>query len=241
MLHKTPGVILKNTKYKETSLITKIYTGEFGLQSYIINGVRSARSKNKAALLRPGTLLNLVVYHREGRSLNRLKEWQVLHVFREVPFEIKKGGLLLFIMEVLGKCLQESEKNETLFEFIRDSIIYLDRTQKPVKNFHLLFLLKLSAYIGFYPREDQKEENIYFDLREGVFTPQISDHRYVANATISGIIQSILSLGFDEISELNFNKTDKKQLLENLLNYYRLHIPLFGKVNTPDILEEVWR
>jgi len=74
MLHKTKGIVLNYIKYSDTSIIAKIYTEAFGLQSYIVNSVRSSKAKNKIALFQPLTLLEMVVYHKNHQGLQRISE-----------------------------------------------------------------------------------------------------------------------------------------------------------------------
>ena len=53
MYHKTRAIVLHCIKYSETSVIAKIYTEKLGMQSYMVKGVRAAKSKSKAAMLQP--------------------------------------------------------------------------------------------------------------------------------------------------------------------------------------------
>lgn len=126
MLHKTRGIVCKTLKYSDTSIITHIYTEKLGLQSYIVRGVRSAKSKGKAALYQHGNLLDLVVYHKESASLQNVSEANLAHMYTSTPFDVVKSALLIFYLEVLNKVLQEQEENEGLFDFLlNNSFIWM--------------------------------------------------------------------------------------------------------------------
>src|SRR6186997_1907165 len=100
MLHKTNGIVFRFTKYGESSIIVNIFTGLFGLQSYIVNGVRSRTAKSRMALYQPLTLLDLVVYHRENANINRIKEVKCAHPFHSIFMDVKKSTIGMFILEV---------------------------------------------------------------------------------------------------------------------------------------------
>lgn len=149
MLHKTSAIVLHTTPYSNTSVIAKLYTREFGLQGYLVNSVRSAKAKNKNAYFQPLTLLDLVVYHNPAKNLQRISQLEYLHRFSRIPFQTHTGAQALFIAEVLYRTIREEESNPVLFDFITESILFLDKSDEPLPDFHLLFLLKLAAFLGF--------------------------------------------------------------------------------------------
>src|SRR6478609_6413457 len=142
MLHKTRGIVLGHIKYGDSSIISKIYTEEFGLQTYIVNGVRSKSSKNKIALFQQLTLLDMVVYHKENREINRISEMKCNTVFHSIPFEQKKICIVIFIAELLGKTIKEHYPNKELFEWILHTIAYLDEMPEKYENLHLQFMIQ---------------------------------------------------------------------------------------------------
>jgi len=156
MLQKTRGLVLNYLRYRETSIIVKIYTEEFGVQTYIENGVRSSKGKNKIALFQPLTLLDLVVYFKDSAGIQRISEIKVNHPYSTIPFDITKSTIALFITEVLSKTLKEEAGNPRLFQFLRESLIWLDQATEGYENFHLWFLLRLSFYLGFEPTTGQQ-------------------------------------------------------------------------------------
>ena len=168
MLHKTRGIVLNYIRYRETSIIVKIYTELFGIQSYIVNGVRSSKSKtNRIAFFQPLTLLDLVVYHKsKEQTLHRLSEVKCSIPFKSLPFDFIKSSMAMFLTEILVKTLKEEEKNESLFDFLQDSILELENSAERFENFHLMFMAKLAFYLGFGSEtakeiEEQLTENTY--------------------------------------------------------------------------------
>jgi DNA repair protein RecO (recombination protein O) len=149
MLQKTRGIVFRFTKFGETSVIVNIFTEVYGLQSYIVNGVRSKSSKNKIALFQPLTLLDLVVYHRANAEINRIKEMKCLYPYRSVPVDVKKSTIAMFLIEVINKAVKEETHAFELCDFLIQSFITLDEMEFNAGNFHLIFLLKLSRFLGF--------------------------------------------------------------------------------------------
>lgn len=241
MLHHTRGLVLRNVKYSDTSLISKIYTEQFGLQSYLLQGIRSPKSKHKSNLIQPMNFLNLVVYHKEGRNLQRVKEFSPAFLYNEVPFDVRKGAVGLFMLEVLTKCLKEEAGDVVLFEFLESSYRQLDEMEEGLGRFHLLFLLALSRFMGFYPSlPDQSGANL-FDLREGTFTTHRPPHPdWIDQAQTEPLWQLVKSYELNEPESLSFSAKTRRILLGDLLRYYELHVANFSRVNAHAILETVF-
>ena len=135
-LHKARGIVLRTVKYGETSLIVTIFTDLFGIQSYLINGVRASTKKGsgKANLFQPAAILDLIVYYNEFKNLQRIKEFRWGHLYQNILSDIKKNAVSLFMVELLTKCLKQPETNEDLFHFVEDSFLQLDQSNSYVLN-----------------------------------------------------------------------------------------------------------
>src|ERR1051326_2857465 len=163
MLHKTRGIVLRTTNYSDSSIITKTYTEQFGIQSYLIKGAKRKKASIKANLFQPLSLLDLVVYKKEKKQLQTLKEAKPEIHFTSVPHDLAKTSILFFLDEVLLKCLHEEENNPELFSFLHETIQTLDAAEKSFSNLHLIFLIRFSRFLGFYPQGKFSELNSLFD------------------------------------------------------------------------------
>jgi DNA repair protein RecO (recombination protein O) len=227
MYHQTKGIVISNTKYGETSIVCKVYTENFGLQTYIINGVR--KKKGKSIYYQPLSLLDLTVYHKEKSTLQRVKEAKPFYQYQSLPYAIEKSSIAFFMAEVLQKCLREEEENIPLFNFIWQSLIALD-TQELDSQFHLHFLLQLSSFLGFYPNTIDGNEG-YFDMINGTFVNSIPTHKHYFEDT-----EPLLTL----LNGHSVLKKNKRFLLEKLIEYYRLHIEGFSNLKTLPVLETIF-
>ncbi len=240
MMLKTRGIVLRSMKYRESSLILDVYTETHGLRSYLVNGVRSARSRMSAGLFQVMSLIEMVAYHREDRSLNRLREVRPAYVFQKIPFDVTRGAVGLFIAEIAQKTLREREENPRLFQFLYDTFVYLDATEEPIGNVHLHFLLELSTFLGFMPTGDYSAATPLFDLKEGVFIPGLPGHKYFLDERRSGQLYALVERNRRRAHEVNLSREERRNLLNDLLLYYRLHIEGLPDINAHLILQEVF-
>ena len=239
MLAKTEGIIFRTTKYSESSVIAAIYTEQFGLQSYIINGVRGKSKTLKPSLIQPLAMLSMEVYKREGKNINRAKSLEPLFLFKEIPFDVVKSSLAMFIAEVLNKCVVEEEKNSALFNFLKAKIISLDE-EKSVSDFHLKFLAQLTSYLGFSPHGKYSEATPVFDLMEGSF---VSAAKNLHPHFVVGETARDLSELFSPSPNLfpqGRGTVARKEILTALLEYYSLHVSSFKKIKSLEVLEQVF-
>ncbi len=238
MIETTKAIVLSTIKFQDTSLIVKCYTQK-GLKSYLIKGVLSKKSKKlKPAYFQIFTLLEIVANHNNKGTLNYMKEVQVYYPFHSLPTDIHKSSIALFLAEILINVLKEEEENSILYHYLETAFIWLD-THPKTANFHLLFLLNLTKYLGFYPSKP-KENDSFFNLQEGNF----SFHKPIANH-ISGknltLLKSIIGINFDAISKMDFNAASRQLLLNILIQYFALHLPDFRKPKSLAILQTIFR
>jgi DNA repair protein RecO (recombination protein O) len=228
MLFKTRGIVINYIRYRETSVIVKIYTEEFGMQTYIENGVRSSKSKNKIALFQPLTLLDLVIYHKDGKDIHRISEMKCNHPFQTLPFDIHKSSISLFITEILGKCLHEESNNSNLFQFLNNSILWLDGTTENFENFHLQFLLQLGTYLGFSPENAHE------------ISHELSIHNLQKpTQELENQLDMLLNNQYDKAPKID--RFSRNQLLDFIILFYRLHVDTLAEVKSLAVLHEVMR
>ncbi|HLP96141.1 MAG TPA: DNA repair protein RecO [Saprospiraceae bacterium] len=236
---KTRGIVFRSVKYGETSVIADIFTEEKGLCSFIGGGVRSAKAKMPYNLFQPMTVVELVAYHREGSGSSRLKEMRASEVWTSIPFDLKHGAVALFMAEVCRKAIHEEEEHRELFDFILENLHWLDSTPHPLANLHLHFLLALSGYLGFQPLPPDTAGEVFFDLREGIFSPAPPPHTLIMEPDQVQQMLFLMDNPLETVHELSLTRAQRKALLVKLLQYYQLHLPGFREVHTPEILEMV--
>ena len=242
-LHKTKGIVLRAVKYGETSLIVTIFTELFGLQSYLVNGVRTSSKKGsgKANLFQPTAILDMVVYNNELKHLNRIKEFKWSYLYKNIFSDVPKNAVALFMIELLTKCLKQPEANPELFEFCEDAFIHLDEsTGSVMANFPLFFALQLPVFFGFRISDEYSAKNSIVDLQEGMFVPERPDHFHFLEGKQAEVTSELLKIMQpEELEQLKLNHDFRRQLLFAYETYYALHIQEFGTMKTLTVLREV--
>lgn len=242
MTHKTKGIVLRTTKYGETSLVVTIFTELFGIQTYLVNGVRtSSQASAKAMYFQPAAILDLVVYHQQNKNMHRIREFKWDYLYIRVFGNVIRNSIALFMVELLYKSLKQPEQNPPLFEFCEDVLKELDKADNPVAaNLPLFFTLHLSHFLGFRLIDNYDEENTYLDLQEGCFTPFAPGHAYLLEGEQARVTSELLkTLQPAELSQVILNKETRRNLLLSYQDYYTLHVHDFGKLKTLAVLNEV--
>lgn len=240
MIHKTRGIVLRTVDYSDTSIIVKIYTEQFGIQGYLIKGARRKNAFVKANLFQPLSLLELVVYKKEKKQLQTLKEAQAEIHFVSIPNVPAKTSILFFLNEVIVKCLQEEENNPELFSFLHESIQTLETSEKGFANLHLIFLIRFSKFLGFFPQGNFSEANYIFDLQEGKFANKEPLHPDFLGRENSKLLSKLVFCNYYSMSNLALSGKERKNLLDILLRFYQLHLAHTGSISSHKVMEQVF-
>ncbi|MEQ9231997.1 MAG: DNA repair protein RecO [Cyclobacteriaceae bacterium] len=223
MITKTKGIVLSHIPYGETSIIAKIYTEEFGYQGFIVNSVRSSKSKQGMAYFQPFTFLDLVIYMKSTRDLQRISEFKPIMSW--YADSIKKQTILLFLAEVLDKLLRnEHESQPSLFRFLEAGLTFFKQAEL-VSNFHLQFLLKLSNHLGL---DVMSGHELFQNMN------RVTDQAEL-EALINALIAADFSDSIDSSGELRFHAS------EALIQFYHHHVPGFGQVQSLKVLRQIFR
>ena len=205
----------------------------------MINGARSAKSK-KMSLLQPATILDLVVYKRENKNIQHIKEIKLEVLYRALPLQVVRSSVALFIIETLLKCVQEEETNPAMFEFIVEILSFLDDCRTVPALLPQYFLIELSKHLGFYPQDKYTEATPYFDMREGHFAVK-EYNMYSFSSGMSKLFSELKEKGRSELDGIQLPYVHRKELLDALVVFYSLHVTNFKKLKSLDVLEEVFR
>lgn len=219
MLAKTTGVVFRFVRYGETSIIATIFTSQFGLQSYIVNGIRSKSGKGRIALFQPLTLLDLVVYHKQTATITRIKEVKCIYPYQQISGDVRKTTIALFIEELVNKAIKEETHAAEMCEFLIDSLTTLDKTDQP-ENFHLIFLIGLARHLGFQPQNAHE-----------VLGGRVMD--FAEEKSLQAIIDA------NHGTKISLTNEQRRNVLDALLRFYSMHIDNFGQMKSLSVLREI--
>jgi DNA repair protein RecO (recombination protein O) len=239
MQFKTTGIILHTLKYSDSASIVTVFTKDFGKVSYMVYGVNRKKSVCRAGFLQALSIVRMDVIHYTGKEIHQIKEIHVEFSAKSIPYDPIKNALALFIAELLYRNVKETETNEKLYTFLEKSIEIFDKCDAGIANFHLVFLVKLSSYLGFQPsQENEKLE--FFDMLNGVFVDRRPTHAHVLPTNLTKDFTSLLNSNYLSMSAIILTRSQRYNLLVSILEYYRLHIPGFGEIKSLEILKTLF-
>jgi DNA repair protein RecO (recombination protein O) len=241
MIHATKGIVLRTIKYGETSVIVSVFTELFGIQSYIVNGVRTQSKTSKAHFFQPSSILEMEVYHNELKNLQRIKDLKWSYLYENILSNVIKNSVALYMVELLQKCLKQPETNADLFHFCEDAFIQLDIAEKEVTaNFPIYFAIQLVHFFGLSIQDNYSAERNHFNINEGSFTDKSQANDNFLDAGISYYFSQFLKvLHPSELKEIKLNKDIRRTILSAMENYYIFHIAEFTTMKTLPILHEL--
>jgi len=236
LLVKTKAIVISSLKFQEKSLIVKCFTLSSGLKSYFVRDAFSSRkASQKIAYFQPFSILEIEAVHKNKGTLENFKEIKTAVPFQSIHTDIVKSTMVMFLSEMLHYSIQEEEKNEQLFLFLETALTWLDHHDE-IFNFHLILLLEITKYLGFYP--DVSEINLpHFEMNEGVFT--LFQGANVLSEHETNLLKKLIDLKFDNAQRV-FHVVERQILLKILIDYYSLHLEGFKKPKSLEILKEVF-
>lgn len=240
MLIKIKAIVLHCLAYNDTTNIVHLYTEDFGRMSYLARNTHGKRSNIKSAFFQPLSLIEIEADHKGSRELQRIKEIRCLYTFSGIPFNPAKNAVSLFLAEVLYRSLRESERDPVLFDYLFRSIQFLDTCEKGLANFHLVFLIKLTRYLGFSPNMEGQHPLWYFDLQNGVFVSSQPLHNAWLNPEQAKNFTRLMRINFENMHAFKFERHQRVEILRQILNYYRIHLIEFQTIKSLAVLEEIF-
>jgi DNA repair protein RecO (recombination protein O) len=241
MLTKTQAIVLHSIKYGETRLIVDMFTRSHGRLSFIVSLPKSSKAKVKKQYFQPLTMLEIETDVRPKVQLQKLSDVRLSTAYTSIPFDFSKLSISLFMAEFLYHASRGEQKNVPLYDYLANSIQWLDSQESNFANFHLVFLMRLSRFLGFYPNLDNYQTGDYFDLRESIFTSQPPVHRDYLMPLEAEKIQVMMRMDWGTMHLFQMSHTERNRLLEVALAYYRLHLPDFPELKSVSVLQELFK
>lgn len=241
MLTKSKAIVLHSLKYGEASLIVDVLTEEQGRISFVVRIPKTSKARVKKQLFQPLTLLEIEYDYRERSSLQRLRDARLsLPYYINIQQDPSKLAEAFFLSEFLGYATRDEQQNKPLFLYIERSLEWLDAAKRNFANFHLVFLIHLSGFIGFFPNLDNFTEGCYFDLREGRFVTSVPLHSDFLQPLQTFRLAGLMRMNFDNMHLFRMSRVQRQQILDVILQYYRLHIPQMPELRSVAVLQELF-
>jgi DNA repair protein RecO (recombination protein O) len=240
MLTKTEAIVLHSIKYGETRVIVDMFTRTSGRLSFAVSLPKTSRGKMKKQLFQPLTLLNIECDVRVQKGLQKLRNASITMPLPSLQTHPSKLSITLFLAEFLYHALKGEQRNELLFDYVVSSLQWLDGCNTSVANFHLVFLMRMARFLGFYPNLDDYHPGCYFDLRASTFSLEPPVHRDVLLPAEAEKVQLMMRMDYQTMHLFQLSRHDRGRLLEIALAYYRIHLPAFPELRSLGVLQEMW-
>jgi len=240
MLEKTRGIVLHQIKYTDSGIVAQLYTRKFGRQSFLIRGMRNRKAGKHSILFQPMFILDLEMYYKSSREIQSLKEFSVSFTPYNIFTDIRKSCVAIFLGEVLTSVLREESPHEEMFDFIEEAVIWFDGSREDYANFHIGFLAGMTSFLGFEPGQRTDSEDLFFDMANGSFVPVPPLHGNYAGEEISALLAQVFSSSYDKLNAISLNGRMRNEILDVLVRYYSLHLPALRKLNSLEVLKEVF-
>ena len=240
MLQKTVGIVLHTLKYNDTSNIVDIYTRENGRASFLVSVPRSRKSAVKTVLFQPLSMIEFEADYRPMSNLYRIKEAKSWYPFRTLPYDPYKSSIAMFLAEFLYRALREEAENGPLFAYLEHSIRWLDECDRSFSNFHLVFLMRFSRFLGLYPNTEDYREGCFFDMLNACFVSVRPLHGAFLKPEEASRINLLMRMNYETMHLFTMSRLERNRCLVIMNDYYRLHLPDFPVLKSLDVLKELF-
>lgn len=232
--------MLHTTKFNDKTLLVHVFTEEFGRVTYAVVPGSSKKTGRKTAFFQPFSVLELEVEHKNNREIHRIKECKISLPLITVQFDPVKIPVSLFLSDFVYRTLRDTTPNKPLFQFVLNSIRVLDLSVKSVANFHLVFLLNLTRFLGFYPNADNALPDTYFDMMNGVFVAHRPLHGHYLLPSDTRFFRLLLRMTYENMHTFSLSRKDRVAIIERMIEYYRLHLTDFSSTKSLQVLQSLF-
>lgn len=241
MLTKTEAVVLRTIRYGDQTMIADLLTREYGRLSFAVRVSSSAKAKVKRQLFQPSALISVEFDYRQRIGVQKMKSAGILHPYLTIPTNPYKVSLAIFLTEFLCYATRSEQRNVLLFDYIRAGMEWLDGCTSSFANFHIVFMLRLSHLLGFYPNVETSSDSRFFDLRSGCFVAERPSHLDFLMPEEASRIALIMRMNYPTMHLFAMSHDERNRCLDIILRFYRLHIPGFPELKSLEVLRELFR
>lgn len=233
------ALVLRTVKYGESKLIVDVFSRSGGRMSFVASVPKSGRGKFRKQFFQPLCMIDCVCDVRPKAGLHKLCEVSMHSFYSSLPYDERKLSVGLFVAEFLCHALRGEQRNENLFDYIADSLLWLDGSGGGFVNFHLVFMLRISRFLGFYPNTDDYAEGDFFDLRSACFCRTEPFHRDFLPPGEARSIRLMMRISYATMRLLRLSRAERNRMVDVVLRYYSLHIPDFPEMKSLAVLREM--
>lgn len=232
--------MLSTLNYNDKYILVQIYTEALGRVTYMVSKTQGKTSRVPKVLFQPLSILDLEVDHQTSRDIQRVKEAQRAVIYESIPLDMVKTSMAFFLSEFLTKVLRDIEPNKNLFEFIKYAALILENADQSIANFHMVFMLRMSHFLGFYPNLEDYKPGSIFDMLNGEFVSSQPLHRHYVAGAENEALSRLARISFTNMHKFQFSRQDRVNIINRILEYYRIHATDFPPLKSLEVLHELF-
>lgn len=241
MVLKLQCIVLKTVKYGDSKLIVDVLSLERGRTSVVWRMPKNGRGKVNRNIFQPLTMCELTVEQAKPMVMPMVRDGQISMPYASLTTDPVKTSVAFFVAEFLCQVSRTEQTDEAFFDFIRRILIWYDLAETMTANFHLMFLVRASRFLGFYPNMESYAEGAVFDLRAAEFTMSLPSHPDYVPAAEAAHLQLLMRMTPSNMHLYRFTRDERNQAVEAMLRFYSLHVPGFRPMRSWDVLKAVFR
>lgn len=239
-MQTTKGIVLRVIRYSDSRIIVTIFTEHYGMLSAGVRLVRGGRSGGRSALWQVLNVVEMSVDYRPANELQKISDVSIAVPWMELPYNPVKASISMFLGDFLYHSLRGEGENPALFSFLYNSLHWLDEADGNVANFHLLLMIRMTRFLGIWPSMAGYGRNMVYDMKNACFASVLPVHGQYLEAKYARWIPLLLEMDYSRMHRLRMTREERWHMLEVLLQYYHLHVPSFGELQSVEILRELF-
>lgn len=236
---KTRGIVLRTVKYGDNKLIADLLTREGGRVSVAVKTGSSAKNRTKRQLFQPLTILDTEISQTPRQQIAQLREAHIGEVYTTIPYDGVKMSIAFFTAEFLSLATRDLHTDPYLYDFLEQSFLWLDASERGTANFHLMLMMHLTRFLGFQPDTESFCKDSFFDLREGRFCTTAPVHPDFLNKEEAQQMLMLLRMSAHNVHLFHLSRDERNRITDFILRFYNIHIPSFHELKSLAVLREL--
>lgn len=233
------AIVLRSFMFGDTKMMADVFSREEGRMSCVLR-TGSRTGKLRRQMFQPMSILELSLERKSPGALAVVKDAHIGRPFSSIPFHPYKLSISMFLAEFLCGVLKSEQNPHILFDYVCEGILWLDGVKSGFSNFHLVFLMRLTRFVGFYPNTENYRDGYCFDMQNGCFVEAAPSVRGFLNAEETRALCALMRMDYGNMSLFGMSHAERNRCLDAILYYYRLHLPGTGELKSLPVLRELF-
>lgn len=239
-MQTTRAVVLRTVRYDDNRVVASLFTEDYGMISALIRVGNTRKKGGRSANVQILSFLEAELEYKAHADFQRIGEMHIYLPWMDLPYHPVKASIVMFLGNFLYHALRSEGSNANLFSFMEYSFQWLDEADGGYSNFHLIFMIRVTRFLGVWPGLDGYSRRGIYDLIAAGFTESLPSHGQYVGVGEAALIPLLLRMDYVSMNRIRLRRNERWHMLEIIVRYYQLHVPGFGELQNLDILREMF-